>query len=369
MVADGRGRELFDPAALTAIEQSTGAHFETTWAYLNPPFFAGLLAPLSALPFDTAFVVWTALQLALFAGSLTLLWRLTGALEQRTRLALLGASVLFVPAAHALHFGQFSMILLASWTAATLVLRARRDALLGLELAPLLVKPELLIPVTLALLLSGRRRAIGVLDVCTLAGGRGLGGGRRRREPVALPRVHRRERRDARSRDERGGDVQVERAHGRGHRRADAGACHAARAAVRGGRRRDRGARLAAAGPGRGRAGAALGATHGRARARRPEPVPAGPRAAAARGLVADRECARPRTAARPALRMRAVDCVRGGPALERAARERRCAAARGCARVAGARAEPRVHLAPQRAARRPARPEGRAAMTETWAG
>ncbi|MBM4415058.1 MAG: DUF2029 domain-containing protein [Chloroflexi bacterium] len=76
-------------------------------------------------------------------------------------------SVGFALVPFAIQLGQFSMLLLVSWAATALALRAGRDGLAGLALAPTLVKPELAIPVALALLLARRWRGVAALGSCT----------------------------------------------------------------------------------------------------------------------------------------------------------------------------------------------------------
>lgn len=168
LVADGRGDELFDIEAVGAIEAGIETGVLYTQAYLNPPFFAGLLAPLGTLSYIDAYLVWTAFNGALFALSLALLWRLTSGAPRHTRRWLLVATAGFALVPFAIQLGQFSMLLLVSWAATALALRSGRERLAGLALAPTLVKPELLIPVALALLLARRYRSIATLGACTI---------------------------------------------------------------------------------------------------------------------------------------------------------------------------------------------------------
>ncbi|HET6614712.1 MAG TPA: glycosyltransferase family 87 protein [Dehalococcoidia bacterium] len=157
LVGRGDGGLLYETDALMEVEHASIAlPRNTTLAYLNPPFFAGLLAPLSLLPFGVAFQVWTLFNFALLAVACVLLWRLAKPLPLLARLPLVGGLAILPQAASTLQLGQFSMILLVSWLSSYALLRDGRDRAAGIALAPLLIKPELLLPVA-ALLLWKRR--------------------------------------------------------------------------------------------------------------------------------------------------------------------------------------------------------------------
>ena len=66
-------------------------------------------------------------------------------------------------AASTLQLGQFSMILLVSWLSSYVLLRDGRDRAAGVALAPLLIKPELLLPVAALLLWKRRSGAFATL--------------------------------------------------------------------------------------------------------------------------------------------------------------------------------------------------------------
>jgi hypothetical protein len=159
MVAHGSGRLLYDVAAVGAEELRLAGHpvgGTGTLAYFNPPFFAALLAPLSMLGMESAFRAWTLLGLALLAVDVWLLWRTAPRLSRRERALLTLAFLTLYPVSYGLQLGQFSLVLVTSWAGAYLLLRSERDALAGLALTPLLIKPELLLPV--ALYLGWKRR-------------------------------------------------------------------------------------------------------------------------------------------------------------------------------------------------------------------
>jgi hypothetical protein len=166
MVATGSGSLLYDTAALADAEiAAAGQPVGGTGvlAYFNPPFFAALLAPLSSLPLDRAYQAWTLFSAVLLAVDGWLLWRIASPLPRRWRIALVAGFATLYPVAYGLQLGQFSLVLVTSWAAAYVLLRASRESLAGVALAPLLIKPELLLPVAAYLLWKRRWRVFSTL--------------------------------------------------------------------------------------------------------------------------------------------------------------------------------------------------------------
>lgn len=157
LVVTGHAHGLFDPDALLAIRRADTPQGETVHlAYLNPPFFAALIAPIALMPFARAYQVWTGVNIALLCAACWMVWLATPALPRWQRALLIVAFITSYPVTLVLRLGQFSMILLVSWTAAYILLRAGRDRAAGVALALLLIKPELLIPVSLILVWKRR---------------------------------------------------------------------------------------------------------------------------------------------------------------------------------------------------------------------
>jgi len=172
LIASGSGHQLYDVPTIAQEEARFVGHpvgDSGVLAYFNPPFFALLLAPLSTLSIDRAFQVWTGINLALVVVDLWMLWRVTAPLSRPARIALTLAFVTLYPVIYGLLIGQFSMILATSWMGAFLLLRSGHERWAGVALAPLLIKPELLVPVTLFLVLKRRRRVFVTLAPITLA--------------------------------------------------------------------------------------------------------------------------------------------------------------------------------------------------------
>lgn len=139
-----------------SVQRSVLAGFQGVSAYLNPPHYAILLAPLSALPYPLAFAVWTALMVSAFVGTIALLRPVVPALRGPRRWLLTGLLLLSAPVYYAVSAGQNTGLTLVLHAAILVALVRRRDALAGALIAVGMLKPQLFIGL-LPLLLLGRR--------------------------------------------------------------------------------------------------------------------------------------------------------------------------------------------------------------------
>jgi hypothetical protein len=98
-----------------------------------------------------------------------LLWHIARGLRRRVRLALVLAFVTMYPLCYGLQIGQFSLIIVTSWAAAYVLLRRGHERWAGVALAPLLIKPELLLPVAAYLAWKRRWRVFSTLLPLTAA--------------------------------------------------------------------------------------------------------------------------------------------------------------------------------------------------------
>lgn len=136
-------------------------------AFLNPPFVALMLAPLTLLSLESAYLVWVALNLVLLS---LLCWQLVAAMGLATaqvKLRALIMCVTFVPTMVTIMQGQLSFWLALSLLLGWRALRCGHDMSGGLCLSLLLVKPQLV--VIPALILAWKRRFVAL-------SGLGLGG-------------------------------------------------------------------------------------------------------------------------------------------------------------------------------------------------
>lgn len=157
IVGSGLGSHLYDPGTMRAAEYAAaGRQVGGTGLlmYFNPPFFALLYWPLSHLSLQQAYQAWMLFSVGLLALNSWLLVRLTPGLSRRWHVVLITGYLTLYPVTFGLRLGQFSLILQASWAAGALLLEQRRDRWAGLALAPLLIKPELLIPAGLFILVK-----------------------------------------------------------------------------------------------------------------------------------------------------------------------------------------------------------------------
>lgn len=137
--------------------------------YLYPPQLAVLMAPLAWLPYQTAFLLWLLVNLALLAAALIALSRyLSVSRSSALLLGLLTASSL--PILVALAQGQVSLLLLAAAASGLYAVHRERDLLGGIMLSVLAVKPTYLLPVLLVLVIRGRWRALGSSVIVLITG-------------------------------------------------------------------------------------------------------------------------------------------------------------------------------------------------------
>jgi len=118
-------------------------------AYIYPPFFAELLAPLTPLGLLTAARIWLIAVHAAFLGSLALMLRIHPELSRTGRRVLLLAALGFMPVYLNLKFQQVATVWLLLVTASLWAGLRRRDGLSGSFIAlaaSLKVTPIFLIP-------------------------------------------------------------------------------------------------------------------------------------------------------------------------------------------------------------------------------
>jgi Glycosyltransferase family 87 len=123
--------------------------------YISPPPVAWLAVPLTLLPFQAAYFVWSALLL----GALGWTWYLTAPGTGRLRLVYLAAAVGWLPVIYGLQLGQPGLFVALGVAGCYALLRRGRPFWAGLALGALVLKPQLAFLVPPALLVGGRYRA------------------------------------------------------------------------------------------------------------------------------------------------------------------------------------------------------------------
>lgn len=163
LVEQGRADALYEPETVAETERdllgrTAGRH--DGLAFMNPPFVAGVFAPLARWPYGQVQALWFAVNaLAVFA-SLALLQRELRGLVPGWRLAFGLAALASFSVFWSLLYGQSSALILLSWTLCYRLLKGGREAGAGLALAVSLIKPQMAVLPALYLLATGRRRAL-----------------------------------------------------------------------------------------------------------------------------------------------------------------------------------------------------------------
>ena len=123
--------------------------------YISPPPVAWLAVPLTLMPFQVAYFVWSALLL----GALGWTWYLAAPGTGRLRLIHLAATIGWLPVIYGLQLGQPGLFVALGIAGCYALLRSGRPFWAGVALGALVLKPQLAFLVPPALLVSGRYRA------------------------------------------------------------------------------------------------------------------------------------------------------------------------------------------------------------------
>jgi len=174
LARQGHFAQLHDPEVQLAFERTLQPQNPWLVPFVRPGFYAALLAPLSLLPYNTAFVVWIATQSLLLIGCWAWIWKLFGAE------ALVFAS-LYLPTALGIASGQDCVLMLALFLLAYELVERSRWFAAGAALALMLVKFHLILLWPVALIVQRRWRmlagfcatAAGLVGVCAALGGIG----------------------------------------------------------------------------------------------------------------------------------------------------------------------------------------------------
>lgn len=155
---------LYDLSAQRAATEALGTGFY--WQpYLNPPPLAWLVTPFTALPFEVAISLWTALLVAAAVAA----WYLVAPGAGLVKAAHLALFLGLFPTAFGLMVGQPVALVAAAVALAWWLACRDRPVLAGVVLAGIAVKPQLALLVPLCLLIAGHRRMFGAWLVTSVA--------------------------------------------------------------------------------------------------------------------------------------------------------------------------------------------------------
>ncbi len=143
-----RHADPFDPEPLLRIEAAAGFDRAAPSITPSPPVTFLLLLPLGFIDAWTGLILWSMAMMAALAGSLWMLWSLSG--RPNTLLPLLGFC--FAPALVCMFGGQIGVFFLLSITAFFYFVESR-PLVAGMVLLPCLMKPHLFLALGVALLL------------------------------------------------------------------------------------------------------------------------------------------------------------------------------------------------------------------------
>ncbi len=168
MVYLGLGPKLYDLAEQQKLKRVLLPDAEPL-IYEHPPFEALLLAPLGALRYKTAYLIWGLINVAIWL-MLTYLLR-PYAPAPRDDLGYLALWLLFAPLGVALFEGQSSLLLVLLYAIAFIQLRSGRDFRAGAILGLALFKFQFVVPLAVIFLLQRKWRFMkGFLATGTVLG-------------------------------------------------------------------------------------------------------------------------------------------------------------------------------------------------------
>jgi len=152
---NGESRQLYDFNLQEIIESERVSPEPSQLFFVNPPYFAALLAPLAALSYRSAYVAMFAINIVLLAAILALLWSRLKAIREIYPWLPIALVLGFHPVAVALIMGQSSLLLCLLVVAAFLLLE-KKPGIAGALLACGLFKFQLVLPIAVLFLLWRR---------------------------------------------------------------------------------------------------------------------------------------------------------------------------------------------------------------------
>ncbi|MDE3136673.1 MAG: DUF2029 domain-containing protein [Acidobacteriota bacterium] len=159
-------QNLYNLALQQNIQRQLAPHGQFL-PFFHTPLEAVLFEPFASLSLTQAFMLWSALNLALLAVIFYLLWQTGYRLGTESYLAWI--AVWFVPVAEAMAVGQDSIFLALVFLATFLALKKRHDVLAGLALGAGLYRFEIILPFAFIFLLRARRKMLsGFFAACAI---------------------------------------------------------------------------------------------------------------------------------------------------------------------------------------------------------
>ena len=173
IIRAGDAHRLYDVSVQTQVQQTFLLPHGWIFSggllpYINPPFFAAFLIPLSFLPLAWAFHAWNILNITLILVTIELLLRRHQRSSSRDFVAACLVAFSFFPVLQALLNGQNSFLLLFVLALVYLALKSNRDHLAGVTLAGGLIKPQLVIVVAVMMVYRRRWRTVFAFSITSI---------------------------------------------------------------------------------------------------------------------------------------------------------------------------------------------------------
>ena len=162
LILDGKAQQLYDVKTQWAVQQRMlgGGHPEFLDLFISPPFVALVYLPLSALPYEQAAALWTALTVLLLIVDLRLIWPLVPNLHHHGFSFVLIVALSSWPVIELIADGQDSALMWLFLVGGLRLLLAGRDTLAGGVLGLGAAKPQLFLLIPVFLVLQRRWRAL-----------------------------------------------------------------------------------------------------------------------------------------------------------------------------------------------------------------
>lgn len=160
MIRTGDGAHLYDRDAVVARQVSIlpdDDHERMGW--VMPAYMAYFFAPLSLLPFNVAYLAWSAADAVLLVALLAIVTGTARPAPAGVRRAFFALALASIPSVAVVTFGQVDSLVLAAMLGCWLLL-PKRPGLAGMVLALGAVKPHLLLAALLMLSLWHQWRAL-----------------------------------------------------------------------------------------------------------------------------------------------------------------------------------------------------------------
>jgi hypothetical protein len=163
MVQLGEGRRLYDLAVQTEVQKQfshAAVVRNRALPYMRLPFEAALFLPFAHLSYQTAYLAWAVVNLALVASAAIIVRARIAGLEEIPRWVYYPAYFAFCPLAYGLALGQDLGLVVLLFALITVSLVGQRDFRAGCMLGLALIKFHLVLPFLFVLLLKRRLRAL-----------------------------------------------------------------------------------------------------------------------------------------------------------------------------------------------------------------